>query len=257
MNPTIERTTGAGMAAAHGSARLWLCSEPYPSDDGGLKPASDDEGSKVTAKNEINADTAAEIGVETSGRDMSDGDELAVWVWRPGDVSGAKEYFVRVSLSWNFSARLNDPAPITHGGTDRRYKRCKCNNCGVIETCTPSHDFYTTNSATGPLLCQSCFWEYARTFNSPNVLLGADVESDGCISTRTDGSKHAEMDAYGKANFLTVVFAPWHPNPEYRIFKTGSLLSRNEEFPSGLVIVNERGAPQPWQAPNPSSPTPP
>jgi hypothetical protein len=76
------------------------------------------------------------------------------------------------------------------------------------------------------------------------------VESGGCHGVPTAGDKHAEMDAYGKANSLTVVFAPWHPNLEYRIFKTGSLLSRNEEYPSGLVIVNERGAPQPWQAPN-------
>jgi len=82
------------------------------------------------------------------------------------------------------------------------------------------------------------------------ALLGVVVESGGCISTQTDGSKHAEMDAYGKANGMTVVFAPWHPNPEYRIFKTGSLASRNEKYPSGLVIVNERCAPQPWQAPN-------
>lgn len=62
-------------------------------------------------------------------------------------------------------------------------------------------------------------------------------ESGGCLALRTAGDKHAEMDSYGKANGLTVVFAPWHPNPEYRVFKTGSLLSRNEEFPSGLVIV--------------------
>lgn len=55
------------------------------------------------------------------------------------------------------------------------------------------------------------------------------------------------MDTIGKAHGLTVVFAPWHPNPEYRIFKTGSLLSRNDEYPSGLVILNERGVPQPWQ----------
>lgn len=72
-----------------------------------MKPESDDDASKVTAKNPISADTAAEIAVETSDREMSDGDELAVWVWQPGDVSGAKEYFVRVSWSWSFSARPN------------------------------------------------------------------------------------------------------------------------------------------------------
>lgn len=62
--------------------------------------------------------------------------------------------------------------------------------------------------------------------------------------------KHAEMDAYGKANGMTVTFATWHPNPQYVIFKTGSLLSRNDQYPSGLVIVDERGTPNPWQAPN-------
>jgi len=62
--------------------------------------------------------------------------------------------------------------------------------------------------------------------------------------------KHAQMDAYGKANNVTVTFAPWHPAPEYRMFPTGSLLSRNEEYPSGLVIVGDDGTPRPWlQAP--------
>lgn len=68
-----------------------------------------------------------------------------------------------------------------------------------------------------------------------------------CIGLPTDGSKHAAMDAYGKASGRTIVFAPWHPNPEYRIFKTGSLLSRNEEYPSGLVIVDESGKATPWK----------
>jgi hypothetical protein len=30
------------------------------------------------------------------------------------------------------------------------------------------------------------------------------------------------------------------------MFKTGSLLSRNDEYPSGLVIVDEKGNPHPW-----------
>lgn len=72
------------------------------------------------------------------------------------------------------------------------------------------------------------------------------VESGGCLGLPAEDDKHADMDAFGKANGLTVVFAPWHPNPKYVIFKTGSLLSRNEEYPSGLVIVNEKGAPQSW-----------
>lgn len=104
-----ERKAVAGLAEATGSACLWLCSEVSRSDDGLPKPESDDGASRVTAKNQITSDTAAEIAIETSDRDMSDGDELAVWVWQPGDVANAKEYFVRVSWSWSFSARLRAP----------------------------------------------------------------------------------------------------------------------------------------------------
>jgi len=72
------------------------------------------------------------------------------------------------------------------------------------------------------------------------------LASGGCLSVTN--TTHAEMDAYGKANGLTVTFAPWHPNPQYRIFKTGSLLSRNDEYPSGLIIVNDNGEPEIWKA---------
>ena len=87
---TIERAEDTGCCgAAHSSARLWLCSEPARSDDGQPKPDSDDDGNKVTAKKPITAEIAAEIAVETSGRDMSDGDEMAVWVWHPGDSAAS------------------------------------------------------------------------------------------------------------------------------------------------------------------------
>lgn len=77
------------------------------------------------------------------------------------------------------------------------------------------------------------------------------TETEGvCLGIPTAVNRHDEMDAYGKSNGLTVTFAPWHPNPQYRIFKTGSLLSRNEEYPSGLVIVDDRGTPRPWKSPN-------
>ena len=72
------------------------------------------------------------------------------------------------------------------------------------------------------------------------------VQAGGGVGVRSIGDNHAEMDTYGKANGMTVVFAPWHPNTEYRIFKTGSLLSRNEQYPSGLVIVNDKEEPTPW-----------
>lgn len=51
---------------------------------------------------------------------------------------------------------------------------------------------------------------------------------------------HKEMDNFGKTNMMTVIFAPGHPNPSYRTFKTGSLLSKNDLYPSGLVIVDEK-----------------
>lgn len=61
-----------------------------------------------------------------------------------------------------------------------------------------------------------------------------------------DGSKHADVDAWGKREGMTVTFAPWHPDAEYICFKTGTLLSRNDKYPSGLVIVDEQGNPEPW-----------
>lgn len=53
-------------------------------------------------------------------------------------------------------------SPITHGGTERGYKVCKCSQCSVEELCTPSRDFYTTDSPTGLLLCETCFWNRAE-----------------------------------------------------------------------------------------------
>jgi hypothetical protein len=74
---------------------------------------------------------------------------------------------------------------------------------------------------------------------------------EGCTGIYSDDSKHEEMDQYGKLNGLTVTFAAWHPNPEYRIFETGSLLSKNDlypsGYPSGLVIVDDKGNPKYWK----------
>lgn len=55
------------------------------------------------------------------------------------------------------------------------------------------------------------------------------------------------IDAWAKTNNKTVVYASWHPVPEYRVFDTGSLLSRNEEYPSGLILVDEKGRPKPFE----------
>lgn len=76
-----------------------------------------------------------------------------------------------------------------------------------------------------------------------------DEHSKTVAVAESCGGKHAGMDEYGKTNGMTIVFAAWHPNPQYRIFKTGSLLSRNEEYPSGLIMVDERGVPRVWQSP--------
>ena len=69
----------------------------------------------------------------------------------------------------------------------------------------------------------------------------------GCLAVEAgiDLSPEA-MDQMGKSEGLTIVYAAWHPQPEYRIFKTGTLASRNEDYPSGLVLVDERGKAQPW-----------
>jgi hypothetical protein len=74
------------------------------------------------------------------------------------------------------------------------------------------------------------------------------LEAGGCIAIPVAvDADHTEMDAWCKANGKTATFAPWHPNPEYRIFTTGSLLSRNEQYPSGVVIVDRNEPPRPWK----------
>lgn len=54
---------------------------------------------------------------------------------------------------------------------------------------------------------------------------------------------HRKIDVWAKANSMTVTYADWHPKPEYRMFKTGTLLSRNSEYPSGLILINQKGIP--------------
>jgi hypothetical protein len=56
--------------------------------------------------------------------------------------------------------------PITHGGTNRQYKLCRCSDCGVEEFCTPSNDFYVrgkagdqlslVDTADRLLVCEAC-----------------------------------------------------------------------------------------------------
>jgi hypothetical protein len=52
--------------------------------------------------------------------------------------------------------------PITHGGTDRGYKLCKCAKCGDVSVCTPFNDYYTARgSDNGPLFCGNCIFALA------------------------------------------------------------------------------------------------
>ena len=68
-----------------------------------------------------------------------------------------------------------------------------------------------------------------------------------CVAINLGKSSHDEIDTYGKANNLTIVYADWHPNPQYRVSKTGSFLSRNEKYPSGLILVDNKGEPHPYK----------
>jgi hypothetical protein len=78
-------------------------------------------------------------------------------------------------------------------------------------------------------------------------LLKVITESASCLSMEAGVTPHDAMDKYAKENGLTAVFAPWHPSPEYRIFKSGTLLSDNQKYPAGLVIVDESGNPTPYK----------
>ena len=70
------------------------------------EPEHDSDGSRVIAKAPIDASTAAEIAMETED-DISDGDQLDVWVWLPGQVSMAVVFSVSASMSWAFVAKQN------------------------------------------------------------------------------------------------------------------------------------------------------
>ncbi len=53
---------------------------------------------------------------------------------------------------------------VTHGGTDRGYKLCRCHQCGQGSICTPTNDFYTTRSEDEPLKCETCFRDYMKAW---------------------------------------------------------------------------------------------
>lgn len=57
---------------------------------------------------------------------------------------------------------------------------------------------------------------------------------------RASQETHTKVDAWAKSNRMTVTYADWHPNPEYRAFRTGSLLS-------GLILIDSKGNPSPFK----------
>ena len=44
---------------------------------------------------------------------------------------------------------------------ERCYKMCHCCECGCVERCTPSGDFYSTKDHGDDLLCRRCFASYS------------------------------------------------------------------------------------------------
>jgi hypothetical protein len=73
------------------------------------------------------------------------------------------------TLTGAASALDDGLAVITHGGSDRGYKLCRCCDCGEESICTPDNDFYTTaNDDNGPLKCERCFAKYAHALRAAN-----------------------------------------------------------------------------------------
>ena len=53
--------------------------------------------------------------------------------------------------------RLTFGEIVTHGGSDRGNRLCRCSACGFESLCTPFCDFYTRpDDPEGPLLCENC-----------------------------------------------------------------------------------------------------
>jgi late competence protein required for DNA uptake (superfamily II DNA/RNA helicase) len=62
-------------------------------------------------------------------------------------------------------------APITHGGTDRGDKLCRCSRCGRESRCTMFDDYYTLHGDdNGPLYCERCIMLAAEA-----AKIGADA----------------------------------------------------------------------------------
>lgn len=69
---------------------------------------------------------------------------------------------------------------------------------------------------------------------------------DGVLAFVASEENHAVAHQLCRDRNLTATYAAWHPVPAYRVFRTGSLLSDNDKYPSGLVIIDDNGIPHPW-----------
>ena len=56
---------------------------------------------------------------------------------------------------------MNKPI-IETAKEDRRYKLCRCADCGEVGRCTPVSDYYSTPDTGDKLLCETCFGKHTR-----------------------------------------------------------------------------------------------
>jgi hypothetical protein len=73
---------------------------------------------------------------------------------------------------------MSEPSePITHGGVNYGYKKCKCGECGVVDTCTPSRDFYTKDGEpNGLLYCWNCLTKDCKNAKTEPSCLGTFLD---------------------------------------------------------------------------------
>lgn len=49
---------------------------------------------------------------------------------------------------------------------------CRCSNCGLVQRCTPTFDFYTTDDERiGPLVCEPCLARVVKAAGIVNLNL--------------------------------------------------------------------------------------
>ncbi len=70
---------------------------------------------------------------------------------------------------------------------------------------------------------------------------------DICIGFKNSCLSDSELDRHGKVNNITIVKTNHNNETDYRMFTTGTLLSRNDKYPSGLVILDNNGKPNKFE----------